>query len=75
MATDGDAVARLAEAVSGVYADASARDVRLGRQVQLADMVARSAELRARQRAKYGDPADLYDRLLARNGLSARVWC
>ena len=69
-----DPTARLAEAVSAVFADAAKRpgcDQEL--HLRLADGIAQGRAIRARMESKYDMPA-MYDRLAARGGMSA-LWC
>jgi hypothetical protein len=78
MAKDEAALDRLAEAVAGVFAAEAERDGgQQARALRAADLVAEWGEFRARQSAKYGDPAELLARLEARGAgrLSARLWC
>jgi hypothetical protein len=69
---------QFAAAVASVFAAAAARDGgAAARQLARADLVAEWRDLRARQAAKYGDPAEMMARLEARGAgrLSARLWC
>jgi hypothetical protein len=73
-----DPAEQFAEAVAAVFAEAAERDGGAARRhLALADTLAEWREIRDRQEAKYGDPAEMMARMEARGAgrLSARLWC